>query len=161
MYILKQTDQEKLRQRLILIETLDGGWKQIFKDPNTHTKWLLFRHHGELQGGGYPVMREHPAPEHLSDWLLKGFSSNNEDDVIGLAWELSGDYEQWSQILDWLEASSAVLSRSQVTLFLNNLDILHVINRRSIIGKNSQEIEQDYRYFLNLAQRAGNIIKAG
>src|SRR5689334_7805894 len=106
MYILKQTDQEKLRQRLIFIEKLDGGWTQIFRDPDTQTEWLLFHHHGELQGGGYPVMREHPAPEQLSDWLSKCFSSNDEDDTIGLAWEWSGDYEKWSQILDWLEVNA-------------------------------------------------------
>ena len=161
MYILKPTDQEKLRQHLILIEKLNGGWTQIFKDPDTNTKWLLFRHHSELQGGGYPVMREHPAPENLADWLSKCFSSNDEDDVTGLAWELSGDFEQWSQILDWLEANAAVVSKSHVRLFLNNLEVLHVMNRRPIVGKHSQEIEQDYQYFSTLAQRAGSIITAG
>jgi hypothetical protein len=161
MYILKQADQEKLRQNLIPVETRDGGWTQIFRDSNSNTEWLLFRHHGELQGGGYPVMREHPAPEHLNDWLLRCFSSNDEDDVIGLACELSGDYEKWSQILDRLELNASVLSKSQVRLFLNNLEVFNVMNRRSIVGKNAPEIEQDYQYFLNLAQRADNIINAG
>jgi hypothetical protein len=161
MYILKPTDQEKLRQRLVLVETRDGGWTQIFRDLDTQTEWLLFRHHGELQGGGYPVMRELTTSETLADLLSKCLSSSDEDDVIGLAWELSTDYEKWSQVLDWLEVHATVLSKRAVRLFLNNLQVLHVMNRRSVIGKKPQEIEQDYQHFRHLAQRAGNIIQAG
>jgi hypothetical protein len=68
--------------------------------------------------------------------------------------ELSNDFERWPKILDWLEANPAIYSKSQIGLFVNNLEVLHNWNRRSIIGKSPPEFDEDYRLFLTLAQRA-------
>ena len=160
MYNLKSVDQQKLLQHLVPTHTLDGGWTQIFTDPANDSEWILFRHHSERQGGGDPVLRKNPVPEKISDWMMLCFSSGNEDDVLGLAWELSERFEHWQIVLDWLEENSAAFSKSQIRLFLNNLEVLHVWNRRPIIGKSAQEIDEDYHSYLNLAQRAGRIINA-
>jgi hypothetical protein len=112
-----------------------------------------------MHGGGMPVLREDPPPSTLPDWLATCFSSGNEDDIRGLGWELSTDFEKWPAILDWLEANSFKLSSSQVTLFIECLEILHPINRRTIVGKTFAEIEGDYHFFKFMAQRAKRILK--
>jgi hypothetical protein len=160
MYIVKDVDQRLLLQKLVPTKLLDGGWTQVFSDPDANSEWILFRHHSERQGGGQPVLRKNPVPEQLSEWMTLCLSSGNEDDILGLAWELSRDFEHWPDVLDWLEKNSATLSILHIRLFLNNLEILHVTNRRSIIGKNASEIEDDYSYFSNLARRAGKLIGA-
>jgi hypothetical protein len=160
MYVLKPSEQEKLLQRLVLIENLEGGWGAVYNDPSTNTRWLLFPHHSEMQGGGLPILREDPPPSTLPDWLAVCFSSGNEDDIRGLGWELSRDFEEWPAILDWLEANSAMLSPDHVSLFVESLEILHPINRRSIVSKTITEVEEDYHFFEHLAQRAKCISKA-
>jgi len=158
MYILNQDEQHKLLERLILIETLNGGWTKLYIDSNNNTKWLLFYHHGEIQGGGFPVLRENPPPNELTSWLRQCFSSGQDDDIRGLAWELSKEYEKWTDVLDWLENNSATLSTSHLKLFVNNLEILHVMNRRPIIGKITKDIELDYEFFISLTKRAKRLI---
>jgi hypothetical protein len=158
MYILKQVEQKVLLKRLILTDTLDGGWTRIFIDPISNVGWFLFFHHPEMQGGGLPVLRENPPPKQLSDWLRVCFLSSNDDDIRGLAWELSSEYEQWPDILDWLVANFATISAMQTKLFIENLEILHTRNRRPIVGKTVEEIDKDYRFFMSLAQRARGLI---
>jgi len=159
MYILKEEDQENLLRRFVLTGTLEDGWTWVYRDPADNSKWILFHHHGERQGGGWPVLRTNPVPEQLADWMMQCFTSGNEDDIKGLAWELSNNFERWPKILDWLEANSAIYSKSQIELFVNNLEVLHVWNKRPIIGKYPQEIDEDYHFFLTLAQRAGKLIE--
>lgn len=160
MYILNPSEQEKRLQRLILIESLDCGWSAAYEEPSTRNRWLLFRHHGEMHGGGLPVLREDPPPSTLPDWLAACFATGNQDDIRGLGWELSRDFEQWPAVLDWLEDNSAKLQPSQVKLFIESLEILHPDNRRSIVGKTFAEVEADYHFFVDLAQRAIRILKA-
>jgi hypothetical protein len=157
MYILKKVDQQNLLRRFIRTGTLEGGWTWVYRDPSDNSEWILFRRHGERQGGGWPVLRTNPVPEQLADWMKQCFSSGNEDDIKGLAWELSSDFERWPRILDWLEANSAIYSKLQIGLFVKNLEVLQVCNKRSIIGKFPMEIDEDYHFFLTLAQRAGKL----
>lgn len=154
MYILDHDQQEALLRQLVLIEHRDGGWSATYNDPSTKKTWILFRHHGESHGGGMRVLREEPPPKLLSDWLTMCFSSGNSDDVRGLAWELSGGYDQWEGILDWLEARPVVISPGHLKLFIDNLEILPPRNRRSVVGKTIQEIDKDYDFFKGLSKRA-------
>ncbi len=157
MYVLKETDQQNLLQQFVLTGTLDGAWTWVYRDPTDNAEWILFLHHSERQGGGRPVLRTNPVPEQLPIWMMLCFSSGNEDDIRGLAWELSNDFECWPKILDWLEADSAIYSKSQIGLFVKNFEVLNVWNRRPINGKSPQEIDEDYHFFLTLAQRAGKL----
>jgi hypothetical protein len=77
VYILNMVDQQNLIRRFVLTGTLDGGWTQIFKDPTDNSEWMLFHHHGEWQGGGYPALRTNPVPEQLADWMMQCFPSGN------------------------------------------------------------------------------------
>ena len=161
MYILKHTEQKKLLEQLVLTDELDDGWTKKFIDPTTDTEWILYHYHNEMQGGGHKIMRENSVPEKLADWMNLCFSSGDEDDIIGLAWDLSIEHDRWPDILDWLETNSVDFSKPKVSLFLNNLEILHVVNRRPIVGKDAQTIEMDYLHFQQLAQRAENLMEAG
>ena len=154
MYILKEADQRKLFSQFIRTGTFEGGWTWLYTNPTDNSEWILFHHHSERQGGGWPVFRTNPVPEQLADWMTQCFSSGNEDDINGLAWELSNDFERWPKILDWLEATSAIYSKSQIGLFVKNLGVLHVWNQHPIVGKCPHEIDNNYNFFLTLAQRA-------
>ena len=40
-----------------------GGWEKLYRDPADGRYWLLTYPHGEMQGGGPPLL---PGAEHLS-----------------------------------------------------------------------------------------------
>jgi len=160
MYIISAIEQEKLLKHLVLVEKRDGGWSAIYKDPTTNTRWFLFRHHSEMHGGGLPILREDPPPPTLQDWLTMCFSSGRDDDIRGLGWELSKDFERWPIILDWLETNKTILSSEQISLFFKCLEIFHIMNRRAIVGKSSHKIDEDYQFFKQLTERARHISPA-
>jgi hypothetical protein len=158
VYVLKREDQEEILQRLTLTEVTDDGWTRKYRHPLTGEIWSLYYVYGELQGGGFPVLRKEPLPERLSDRLSTAFASGREDDVVGLAWDLSSEHEKWSEVLDWLEAKRGSLSTEAVASFIRCLSVLMPINRRPTLGKHYVEVVADHNHFLGLAERARRLI---
>ena len=155
MYILNQQEREKLVRELVLLETLDGGWSRKYRNPETNENWLEF--FISLGQGGITVLRNDPPPADISEWLEQSFSSNRQDDVIGLALELSEKYETWSEVIDYLEANKNRFSSEQINTFIERLTILHPINRRPTMNKHITEVERDYQFFCTLSERAKHL----
>ncbi len=160
MYVLKLEDQVQILQGLTLSETTDGGWTRTYRDPLTGEIWLLYHVHSETQGGGSPVLRKEPLPERLSDRLSMAFASGREDDIVGLAWDLSPEYESWPEVLEWLELKHGSLAKDAVASFIRSLSVLVAANRRPTLGKHYVEVIADYNHFLELAERARKLISA-
>ncbi len=158
MYILDSHRLRNVRRNLERVDARDGGWTEIYRDSSSGQRWVLLHHHGEVQGGGIPFLRMDPPPAELSDWMSACFGTGLEDDAKGLAWELSTQCEQWPAALAWLEAHAYEVNARLVRLFLEQLEILHVRNRRPLLGKSRAEVEGDYAHFVALAQRARDLI---
>ncbi len=158
MYILKHEEQEKILQKLSLIEVTEGGWTRRYRDPLTGETWTLYYVHSEMHGGGFPVLRKESLPESLLDRLSIAFASNREEDVVGLALDLSSEHERWPEVLDWLEKRRQNLSTEAVDLFVRCLTVMMPLNRRPVLGKPYEEVEADYSHFLRLAERAKGLV---
>ena len=156
MYILNQREQEKLVHDFVLLETLDGGWSRKYRNPRTNEHWLEF--FISVGQGGITILRNEPPPADIAEWLEQSFSSNRQDDVIGLALELSEKYETWSEVVDYLEANKNRFSFEQINTFIERLTILHPINRKPIMDKHYTEIEKDYQFFYTLSERAKHLL---
>ena len=158
LYILDHEEQQKTLQKLSLIEATEGGWTRKYCDPLTGDIWVLYYVRSEMHGGGFPVLRKGSLPENLSDRLSMAFASNREEDVIGLAWDLSSEYERWPEVLDWLEENSESLSTKAVGLFIRCLTVMMPLNRCTTLNKPYEEVEADYTHFLRLAERAKRLV---
>jgi hypothetical protein len=154
MYVLKREDQDAILQELTLIEITGEGWIRRHRHPLTGETWLLYYVRGEQQGGGFPVLREEALDEGLYDRLSMAFAGGREDDVAGLAWDLSSEYEKWPEVLYWLESNHGELPIDTVGLFICSLSVLTPMNRRPTLGKEYNEVMADYDHFLKLAERA-------
>ena len=156
MYILDASEQAELIRGLVLIETLDEGWSRIYRNPVTGEKWLqTFVSSGH---GGATILRNDPSPTTITEWLEMNFSSNRQDDVVGLALELSEKYETWADVVEYLEANQARLDADKIAIFLERMNVLNPSNRRSSLNKHYTEVEKDYQYFRDLSERARRLL---
>ena len=155
MYILNSSEQKEAIHNLVLTETLDGGWSRKYRNPGTNENWLEFYvSHGH---GGVTILRNDPPPANIAEWLEESFRSNRQDDIVGLALELSEKYETWSEVIDYLEANKNRFLSEQINTFIERLTILHPVNRRPTMNKHITEVERDYQFFCTLSERAKHL----
>jgi len=152
MYILDSSKQAELISNLVLIETLDSGWSKRYQNPITGEKWLKF--FVGAGHGNFPILRNDPPPSDIAEWMEECFSSSDQDNVIGLALELSQKYETWGDVIGYLETNRGRFEAEKIARFIERLTVLSPINRRSTLNKHYTEIEKDAQYFRDLAERA-------
>lgn len=158
MYVLNADRQHHVLRRLTPLDGAQENWHAVFTDPKSGQRWVRFFHHSEAHGGAWPVLRTDPPPTQLAAWLAVCFRSGDSEDVLGLAWELSRDYELWPQVLAWLEAERQTIDAEAIRLFIKHLEILPSLNRRPTLGKDLTAIDEDHRHFVELSARARNLI---
>ena len=138
------------------METLDEGWSRRYQDPRTNESWLeAFISIGH---SGVTILRKDPPPENVAEWIEKSFSSNRQEDAVGLALELSGKHETWNEVVEYLEANKGQFAFDKVDTFIKQLTILNPVNRRPVMNKHYTEVEKDYEFFRDLSERARRLL---
>jgi len=158
MYVVNAERQRELLRRLTEVSSDRSSWRRSYTDPTSGQQWILFYHRPEQHGGGRRVLRTDPPPPDLASWLRDCLLTGDSDDPIGVAWELSDEYERWPAILDWLEQNLGSISTGYLRTFLRHLTVLEGTNRRPILGKHFTEIDDDHAHFSALAHRANRLL---
>ncbi len=156
MYILSPSEREEFIRGLVLTETLDDGWSRKYRNPVTGEDWLeIFVSIGH---GGVTILRNDPPPTNVAQWIETCFRSNRQDDVIGLALELSEKYETWAEVIGYLEVNKEKFEAEKIAAFIEQLTVLHSVNRRPTLNKHYTEVDKDYHYFYDLSERAKHLL---
>lgn len=155
-HLIADTEKiEQLRERFKLVEKDDINWTATYFDDETNSEWFYYRVDTSLQGGGNPIFARQPLPDTKELITLSLFSEN--DDEVFAACRTLVDNEEIKKIdfrADLINVLENIgdIQRQETVIKLTGLD--NALNRREIVGKTSQQIEFDAKYFKDIADRA-------
>jgi hypothetical protein len=152
---------------LTKVETLDNGWSTKFLDKKTGQHWLKSQVNAEYQGGGSSILIQLPEPS-TSELIEIIFNSNNEDEVVAASLKLR-DNEQYhdkefrQELIDKLNQIELYdLPFDEKQRLINIIEYSELnseINRREILNKTLDQVQQDANYFKTIARQADTILR--
>lgn len=155
---------EELLSKFQLIETAAGGFAAVYKEPSARAFWLKYYATAATQGGGYLTLIRLPAPatEELIDIAI---STDHEDEAVAAilrlldeeAIEKKNFRHTLIKRLEQLMLGREVPKERLVKIIkLSGLD--DPMNRRELLQKSNEQIEEDALYFSSIAERAKNLL---
>jgi hypothetical protein len=153
---------EKLLSQTQLMEAAEGGWASVHKEMNSNTYWLNCFATSAINGGGYQMLIRLPLPttEELTSIAI---TSTYEDEAVAAILRLL-DEEALAQkdfrglLLSKLEKynleSLSISEKKRFTTILKLAALEDPTNRRAIVGKTTDEVNQDALYFEAVSKRA-------
>ena len=158
--ISDQQEIEQLKQTLQVIDKDIENWTETYLDNNTGDKWLRYRVFGEMQGAGYQILGLLPLPD-INQLIELALFSENEDEISAACWTLTDNEE--TKKIDFRENLIHRLEnihdnkRQKKVIKLTGLD--SPINRREILGKTMGQVNSDYQYYKNIADKAAQLMR--
>jgi hypothetical protein len=158
--ISDQQEIEQLKQKFQFIGKDIENWTETYLDNNTGDKWLRYRVFGEMQGAGYQILGLLPLPD-TNQLIELALFSENEDEISAACWTLTDNEE--TKKLDFRETLILGLEnmhdnqRQKKIIKLTSLD--SSINRREILGKTMEQVNLDYQYYKNIADKAVQLMR--
>ncbi|MEL1240295.1 hypothetical protein [Flavobacterium flavipallidum] len=154
-------------KELTIVETLENNWSTKYFNTKTGLYWLKSQINSEYHGGGNSILIQLPEPS--TDELIEiTLFSINEDEVIAASLRLR-DNEQYHEIdyrqklIDKLnEIDLYDLHYSEKKRLINIIEYSELdseINRRKILNKHFDEVQNDANYFRNIAKQADTILR--
>jgi hypothetical protein len=152
---------EHLRQ-LQLLKSDD--WEPIFVDPETGTKWIGYRLDDNLGDQPPNKLRLYELSSVIAAERAAYTNFDDEAAAAGhfIRWSMSSD-SAFENLVSTLEAAvshtPSMRTYRNVLLALAWSELDNPINRRSIVGKDRQQVEFDYSFYFALANRAKSLIE--
>ncbi|WP_207430895.1 hypothetical protein [Sabulibacter ruber] len=152
---------------MILVEQQNDGWIERYLDNLTGKEWLKYQINSEYHGAGQINLIQLPEPT-TTELIEIALTSEFEDEASAAAIRLR-DNEQYldtgfrQELINRLkkielkQLTDREIQRIRMVISYSELD--HIENRREIIGKSYQEIEEDSRFFKSMAEEAYSILK--
>lgn len=121
MYVLDYQRQIALMQEMTQLRKDDEKWEVYYHHPSTNEMWKSYfpRANGEKRGP--KILRTEPVPENMEERINLCLKSDDEDDAVGLAIELSVKPDQWESIVQIVERNFKDYDRSHLKLFFRHL----------------------------------------
>ena len=161
-------DADLIAQQLAsmqLMETSAGDYAAVYKDPVTGAFWLRYYATAAAHGGGYLTLMRLPAPT-IEELIDIAITTRFEDEAVAAMLRLldeeaieKKDFRQLLvEILERQKPESAQQKQRLLRLIkLTGLD--DPMNRREVLQRSRQQVEQDAAYFQAVADRATNLLK--
>jgi hypothetical protein len=156
---------EVLLPQFELMETAQGGYAAVYKDPLTRSFWLKYYATAAAQGGGYLTLMRLPAPgtKKLIDIAI---GTVYEDEavaaVLRLLDEEAIEKKDFRQLLiEKLEQAveAAAIQADRVFKIIKFANLTDPMNMREVVGKTPVQVQQEAAYFKGIAERAARLLK--
>lgn len=143
----------------------EDGWSVFYKDDIDQERWVLTTYHSEYHGGGVPVLQRLPLPT-ISELIEIAMTSAHKDDIIGASCELyerEGKGENFrselvGQLLQLEISGLSSFEMERIRLIIYNSQLYDATNRRGIVGRRIEEIQNDFEYFKSNAEKAKGLL---
>lgn len=160
----KSLIEEKCSQWTKLGET-DDGWVVKYLNPINKSHWVLVRLETDYHGGGYPVLIQEPEPNQseLIDIALSTTDINVVATSASLLMYNERDLKQEfrEELIEKLESHDVNLNpfeSERLKTIIYESGLHDSTNLRPIVGKSMEEVNNDYKYYKSIADRAKQII---
>lgn len=168
-FIVNREIIEAKRKTLQQSSVESDGWEIHYIDQSTHEKWIEYRMEPEYHGGGYPIFVKLPLPntEQLIEIAMESNSldeiagasvfiyTNEEYDEVEFRNDLATKLEEYyQQRIDRLTEFDI----KKIETIIYETSLSNGTNRKPTMGKHFSEIEKDYEYYKNNAERAKRIL---
>ncbi|MHC2991271.1 hypothetical protein OB13_06635 [Pontibacter sp. HJ8] len=151
---------ELLLTKMQLVETAVGGYAAVYKDPATGAFWLKYYATAATQGGGYLTLMKLPAPS-IGELIGIAITSVFEDEAVAAVLRLLDEEAiekkefrlELIRKLEQLHPGLEVQPDRLVKIIkFSSLD--DSTNRRELLHKSQEQIQEDASYFTGIAERA-------
>ncbi|WP_405293047.1 hypothetical protein [Algibacter sp. Ld11] len=155
-----------------MTEIESDGWETKYIDKRDKSEWLKIRLDSEYYGGGNPILFKFPKPTQSElikiltkstdlnqisaiSCLLKEFEFDESDNHNEYREELIIELES---IINENDFKWSGFEKKRLTTIIHDSDLNFINNQRDSLGKKYSEVETDYQYYKNIAERAEKII---
>ncbi len=156
---------EVLLPQFELMETAEGGFAAVYKDPLTSSFWLKYYATTATQGGGYLTLMRLPAPG--TDKLIDiSLNTVYEDEAVAAVLRLldeeaieAKDFRL--QLIEGLEEAveKATIQAERVMKIVKFSNLTDPVNKREVLGKTTAQVQEEAAYFSGIADRAERLLK--
>lgn len=158
MYVLDYQRQIALMQEMTQLRKNDDKWEVYYHHPSTNEMWKSYfpRANGEKRGP--KILRTEPVPEDMTERMNLCLKSNDEDDAVGLAIELSVKPDKWETIVEVVEKHFKEYDRSHLKLFFKHLCLLTYEDLFEELHYEPAQFDMDESDFKQLRWRARKVL---
>tara|TARA_R110002012_G_C11418550_1_gene587932 strand:- start:114 stop:692 length:579 start_codon:yes stop_codon:yes gene_type:complete len=169
-FITNRKSIEKLTSEMTEIES--DGWETKYIDQRDQSEWIEIPLESEYHGGGNPILFRLPKPSQteLIKLLIKSTDLNQISAISCLLKESEFDKSdkhkeyreeliiELEKIVNDKEFKWNGFEKKRLTTIIYDSDLNFPHNQRESLGKKYEEVESDYQYYKNIADRAEKII---
>lgn len=123
MYIIDHDKQISLISEMKQLRKDSKNFEVYYHHPYTNQMWKSFFPLANDKDLGPKLLRHEPAPTDIEERLNICLREEDPANAIGLGIEWSAKPELWSSIIQALEKQYVHYNRSQIKLFLDNLQL--------------------------------------
>lgn len=148
-----------------LMETAEGGYAAVYKDPLTNSFWLKYYATTATQGGGYLTLMRLPAPSTekiISIALNTVFEDEAVAAVLRLLDEEAIEKKDFRlQLLEQLEQAveNNTVAAERIFKIAKFANLTDPLNKREVLGKTAAQVQADAAYFSGIAERTERLLK--
>jgi hypothetical protein len=156
---------EVLLPQFELMETAEGGYAAVYKDPLTNSFWLKYYATAAVQGGGFLTLMRLPAPsiEKLIDIATHTiFEDEAVAAVLRLLDEEAIEKKDFRHLLIEKLEQAVEEASTQAERVMKIIKFAHLAdptNKRDVVGKTAAQVQEDAAYFKGVAARAAQLLK--
>ena len=142
MYIIDHDKQLSLIKQMKQLRQDSENFEVYYHHPYTNQMWKSFFPKSNGEKLGPKLLRHEPAPVDVEERLNICLGEKAPENAIGLGIEWSAKPELWPTIIQALEQRYSHYDRSQLKLFLDNLELDESKVELPVESRNS-DTEQD------------------
>lgn len=156
---------ELLLPQFELMETAEGGYAAVYKDPLTKSFWLKYYATAAAQGGGYLTLMRLPAPN-TEKLIGIAISTLFEDEAVAAVLRLLDEEaiekkDFRLQLINMLERAveESAVAAERVMKIIKFAGLADPTNKREVVGKTAVQVQADAAYFEGIAERAERLLE--
>ena len=169
-FITNRKSIEKLTSEMTQIES--DGWETKYIDQRDESEWIKTQLDSENHGGENPILFRLPKPTQAE--LIKILTQSTDLNQISAIsclikeseFDESDNHHEYRQeliialerIVNEKDFKWNRFEKKRLTTIIYDSDLNLPHNQRDSFGKKYSEVESDYQYYKNIAERAEKII---
>lgn len=123
MYIIDHDKQIALIREMKQLRKDTKNYEVYYHHPYSNQMWKSFFPQATADDLGPKLLRHEPVPTDIEERLNICLRAGAPENAIGLAMEWSAKPDLWPSIIQALEKSYSHYNRTQLKLFLDNLEL--------------------------------------
>lgn len=145
---------------LLNVENIDEeNWTKTYSGKYTNEKWLSYYISTSQQGGGTQVLIKLPIP--TTDELIKIVIDSKCENEVETGCLILIDNEEINKTefrLELITQLQNVIDRKRQQKIIEKTNLTSTFNRSEVIGKSVNQINEDEKYFKDIAEKAKKLI---